>query len=547
MSTPEWSEEELKKIPVSILCTMILNMQKSIDQLTEQNRQIQNSYDKLSRQYDNLLEEIALMNQHRFGRKTETASTLFYQEQLDLGLNEAEASAIPEEKEPSIDDVAPQARKKKRKGKRSDDMEKITDHEERHYELSEEQLREIFGSDNGYKKLPDDIRWKLEFMPARLKAVAIYTAKYASKTDDRIVRAEAPENDFMPKTLCTPSMISSIITAKYVNAVPLYRQESFFHDMNLDLKRSTMANWVIKVSERYLAFLRDKMKKELLSHDIIHADETPFEVTRDGRSAGSKSYMWVYRNNINTGGKPVIIYDYCHTRGHENVERFVGNYHGTIQNDGFSAYSKLAKDHPDVFTIAGCYVHLKRYFARVVKIHGEAVQSTLAEQAVRKIQAIFMTDNQLKDLPPDKRKEKRNEMVKPLVDDFFQWVKESRDRVDKNSATGRGFTYAVNQEKYLREFLNDGRIELSNNAAEIAIRNFVVGRKNWQLIDTPKGAEASAVIYSIVETAKANRLKVYDYFNYLFEELPKYIGDLDGEVPDKLMPWSPDLPDQIRK
>lgn len=546
MNSTEWSEESLKNMPSEFLCTLILNMQKSIDRLTEQNQQLQNSYDKMCHQYDNLLEEIALMNQHRFGRKTETASTLFHQEQLDLGFNEVEAAADPNESEPTIDDVAPQAKKKKRKGKRADDMLKITDHEERHYELSEEQLRKIFG-EGGYKKLPDEVTWKTEFTPAQLTAVAIYTAKYASKTDDKIVRAKAPENDFMPKTLATPSMVSSIITAKYVNAVPLYRQENFFHDMNLDLKRSTMANWVMNTSERYLTYVRDKMKDELLSHDVIHADETPFEVTKDGRSAGSKSYMWVYRNNINTGSQAVIIYDYCHTRGHENLERFLGNYHGTIQDDGYSAYSKLAKDNPDVFTIAGCYVHLKRYFAKVLKINGKGFQGTLAEIGVRKIQAIFMVDNEFKDLKPEDRKKKREEMVKPLVDDFFQWVKQNQQKVDKESATGRAFTYALNQEPYLRTFLKDGRIELSNNAAEIAIRSFTVGRKNWQIIDTPKGAEASAVIYSIVETAKANRLKVYEYFKYLFEELPKYINDLGGEVPDKLMPWSPDLPAEIRR
>lgn len=171
----------------------------------------------------------------------------------------------------------------------------------------------------------------------------------------------------------------------------------------------------------------------------------------------------------------------------------------------------------------------------------------MAEIGVRKIQAIFMVDNEFKDLKPEDRKKKREEMVKPLVDDFFQWVKQNQQKVDKESATGRAFTYALNQEPYLRTFLKDGRIELSNNAAEIAIRSFTVGRKNWQIIDTPKGAEASAVIYSIVETAKANRLKVYEYFKYLFEELPKYINDLGGEVPDKLMPWSPDLPAEIRR
>jgi hypothetical protein len=184
----------------------------------------------------------------------------------------------------------------------------------------------------------------------------------------------------------------------------------------------------------------------------------------------------------------------------------------------------------------------------VVKAEGNGKSPpVLAKMAVSKISTIFHENKKLNDLPAEERLRRRQSEIKPLVDDFYTWVRSEKDNVLPHSQTGEAFTYALNQEKFLRVFLSDPNVSMDNSAAERSIRPFTTGRKNWVMIDTPKGADASAVVYSIVETAKANNLNIYKYLDYLLTELPKYIHDLDKEIPEKLFPWSPDFPSELRK
>ena len=255
--------------------------------------------------------------------------------------------------------------------------------------------------------------------------------------------------------------------------------------------------------------------------------------------------MWVYRTGAHEEEKRIVLYDYRRTRSHEHPQRFLEGFRGTLVCDGYSAYHQLAKEDPESFTVAGCWTHLKRKFTTLIK--AVKTSQTLAQEAVDRINRIYHEDNKLKGLGEQEKLKQRKEKVAPLVDEFFTWVKRYRENVSRESETGKGSTYALNQESYLREFLKDARIPLDNNAVERAIRPFTVGRKNWIMIDTIKGAQASAVLYSIVETCKANDIKIYEYIRYLLEELPKTIHDLTVEVPDRLLPWSKELPDNIYK
>ena len=263
---------------------------------------------------------------------------------------------------------------------------------------------------------------------------------------------------------------------------------------------------------------------------------------------GDGTLLQAARDVVHKESKDIILYDYCHTRGSDNPRRFLSEFKGTLITDGYQAYHKLEKENPESFTVAGCWVHAKRKFSEIIKADKKGSKEyTLAHQAETKIQRIYHEDNKLSELTAEERYQQRQKKISPLVDTYFTWLRKQEAYVAKESATGKAIAYSLNQEKYLRVFLSDGRIPLDNNPAEQKIRNFTIGRKNWVMVDTKSGAEASAAMYSIVETAKANNLKMYDYLVYLLTELSKSIHDFNTEVPERLLPWSSELPDNLYK
>ena len=487
-----------------------------------------------------LTEQISCMMQNRFGRKTESTGNIH---QLSI-FNEAEAEQDPSVKETEdIAQVIPSyTRKIKSKGKRDEDLSAITDTVIENHEIPEEKLKEIFK--DGYKRLPDEVYRRLELIPARFRVIEHHIAVYAGKDNETIVRADRPA-DLFRNSIATPSLAAGIIHAKYVNAQPLYRQEQTFLENDIHISRQTMANWMIGCTENYLSLVTDKFREEILKEHLIHADETPVQVRKDGRPASSKSYMWVYRSAENDI-HPAVIYEYQKTRNAEHPREFLKGFKGILVTDGYQAYHKLAKESDDL-QVAGCWVHARRPFANVVKALGKKAKGSLAEQAAKKISYMYHIDNQLKDLSPKDRFQRRRTEVQPMVDGFFQWLKENQSSVPAKSETGKGIAYCLNQEQYLRTFLEDPSVPLDNSTAERAIRPFTIGRKNWVMIDTVKGAASSAVLYSIVETAKANNLRIYEYIKYLLGEIPKHMDEHDLKFLEELMPWSENLPKEIRK
>lgn len=531
-----FTEEQLKSLTTDSLVSMVMILQ---------NNQIEQKH-----AIDQLTEQIRLMNQRQYGRKTEQKSSLYEQLQLDIAFNETEVTVDEEtESEPEIEKVVV---RKRPKGKKEDSLKKIINRREEYVTLSETELKEKYG-EKGWKRLPDQIVTKLEHIPACFEVVTYHIAVYAPKRDDSeqsIIRAPKPA-ELWEGSIVTPTLLSSIMTAKYLNAMPLYRQEQMYKANDVNISRRTMASWIIRSYDRYLKYFYQAMKEQMMKQTILHADETPFEVSKDGRSAGSKSYMWVYCSGEEEGLSKIVLYDYCYTRGAENAQRFLKDYSGTLITDGYQVYHKLANDEPDRFVVAGCWAHTKRKFTEILKSAGKSKSSsyTIASIAEKRIQKIYHEDNKLKEMSPEEKTKARQEKIKPLVDEFFTYIKTIDDTniLAKESATGKAITYALNQEKFLRVFLNDGRLPMDNNEAERKIRGFTIGRKSWVMIDTKSGAEASAAIYSIVETAKANNLKIYDYLTYLLSELSKNLQDLNTEVPERLLPWSSELPSNIRK
>ena len=270
-------------------------------------------------------------------------------------------------------------------------------------------------------------------------------------------------------------------------------------------------------------------------------------VNKDGRPAGSKSYMWVYRTGRMYTERQIVLYEYQKTRNASHPREFLKDFNGVCVTDGYQVYHTIEGEREDL-RIAGCWSHARRRFNEAVKaLPKQKQKDSRAYLALTMIQAIYREEKQLKDLPAGERRDRRQLSVKPLVEAYFIWVRENLPKVPQKSKTWEGFHYSLNQEKYLKVFLDDGEVPMDNNAAEQSIRGFCIGKKNWVMIDAIAGAKASAIIYSIAETAKTNNLKPYDYFEYLLTEIPKHLDDTDRSFLDDLLPWSPSLPANCRK
>ena len=257
--------------------------------------------------------------------------------------------------------------------------------------------------------------------------------------------------------------------------------------------------------------------------------------------------MWVYRTSQMYPDRQIVLYEYQMTRNASHPREFLKGFNGICVTDGYQVYHTLEKEREDL-KIAGCWSHGRRRFDEAVKALPKAKQKeSLAYLALTMIQAIYREEKLLKDLPAEERKRRRDLSVRPLVEAYFVWLKENIHKVPQKGKTWEGFNYCLNQEKYLKVFLEDGEVPMHNNAAEQSIRGFCIGKKNWVMIDTIAGAKSSAIIYSIAETAKANHLKPYEYFEYLLTEIPRHMEEKDLSFCEDLLPWSPTLPERCRK
>lgn len=535
----KYTEEQLNSVDKSFLIQLLLQQQEQLEAIT---KELHASNEKMQL----LMEQVILGKQNRFGRsseKMEDASQICFRE-VDgtiVFFNEAEAVCDLNEAEP--DDLELKSSKQlKRKGKKESDLSGLTVRRIDHY-LSEEELEIEFGV-HGWKQLPDAISKKYHFIPAKVEVEEHHIGVYASKTDEHMVKADHPKA-LLHGSLVSPSLGAAIINGKYVNAVPLYRLEQEFQRYGLQITRQNMANWCIRLAEEYLSVLYEHLHEELYSYHVIQADETPVLVNHDGRKAGSKSWMWVYRSGHLYRDRQIVLYEYQQTRNASHPREFLKGYDGICVTDGYQVYHTLEKELEEL-TIAGCWVHCRRRFDEALKlIPKPSKKESNAFLLMKQIQAIYREEGKLNDLSSNERLKQRQAVIKPLVDAFFVYLKTIN--VSKKDKFGDAVGYALNQEKYLRVFLTDGDVPIDNNASERAIRGFCIGKKNWQMIDTIHGAKSSAIIYSIVETAKANNLKPFDYVQHLLEEIPKHMNDKDCSFLEDLLPWSENLPVGIRK
>ena len=537
----KYTEEQLNKLDKELLVQLFLGLQDQMEGLT---RQTQALNDKMQL----MMEQLVLSKKSRFGRSSEKMAGPGQIRFMEVDgeivfFNEAEAVCDLDVPEP--DSLEPQQpKKKKQAGKREADLAVLPVRRIDHY-LSEKELAAEFG-EKGWKQLPDAISRCYRFVPAKVEVEEHHVGVYSSKTDDRMVKAPHPKK-LLPGSLVSPSLAAAVLNGKYVNAVPLYRLEKEFERYGLAITRQNMANWVIRLGESCFGPLYDYLHTLLYRYPVIQADETPVLVNKDGRPAGSKSWMWVYRSGCLYQKEQVILYEYQKTRNASHPRKFLKDYNGICVTDGYQVYHTLEKEKEDL-KIAGCWVHCRKKFEEALEvIPKELRKQSVLELLMSQIRAIYREEGKLSGFSADERVEKRQLVVKPLVDAFFAYVKQNSGRVPKSGKAREAFTYALNQEPYLRVFLENGDVPMDNNASERAIRGFCIGKKNWEMIDTVHGASASAIIYSISETAKANGLKPYEYFEYLLTEIPKHQDESSTDFLADLLPWSEKLPEYIRK
>ena len=529
----KYTEEKLNSLDKETIIRLFLSQQEQLGN-TDHNLQL-------------ALEQMADLKRHRFGRSSErheTENQISFME-VDgkiVFFNEAEAVSVDGPAEGQED--ACRRRPKKKQGKREEDLSGLPVVVVEH-SMDEEELEGRFGQE-GWKQLPDEIYRRYRFTPAKIEVEEHHVKVYAGKKTEEVVKAPHPEC-LLKGSLVSPSLEAAVMNAKYVNAVPLYRQEQEFFRYGLHISRQNMANWTIQCADRYLAVLYDYLHKKMYGYHVLQADETPVLVNKDNRPAGAKSFMWVYRTGRMYTDRQIVLYEYQKTRNASHPREFLKDFSGICVTDGYQVYHTVENEREDL-KIAGCWSHARRRFDEAVKALPKAKQKdSRAYLALTMIQAIYREEKQLKDLPAEERKNRRQLSVKPLVEAYFTWVRENLPKVPQKSKTWEGFNYSLNQEKYLKVFLDDGEVPMDNNAAEQSIRGFCIGKKNWVMIDTIAGAKSSAIIYSIAETAKANNLKPYDYFEYLLTEIPKHLDDTDRSFLDDLLPWSPSLPANCRK
>lgn len=525
--------------------TILSNHQPTIEELLERVQLLEKQNAELKAKLERekteseakinwLKEQLRLLTSKRFGASSE--KTLPGQLELPL-FNEVEKEANPELPEPAVETIT--YRRRKTRGKRQLMLENLPV-ETIEYRLSEEE--QVCSCCGGkLHEMSTEVRQELKYIPAEVKVVKHVRYVYSCRHCEREELETPIQTASMPKpviagSLASPSIVAYIMSQKYVEGLPLYRQEKQFQRIGLALSRQTMANWMIYAAEQWLIPLYNRMHQLLVKLDIVHADETTLQVLREpGRSATSKSYLWLYRTGIE--GPPIILYDYQETRAGENPKNFLKGFKGYLQVDGYAGYHKVEN-----VKLVGCWAHARRTFTDAIKAMPIGIEKTVtATEGLHFCNQLFAIERKLKTLEPKERYKQRLEKSKPIVEAFLAWLKIQEQKVLPKSGVGKAIVYCLNQWDQLVAFLEDGRLEIDNNRSERSIKPVVIGRKNWLFSNTPKGARASAIIYSVVETAIANGLHPYYYLRYLLEKLPN-IDLTDIDALDRLLPWSTSLP-----
>ena len=474
----------------------------------------------LTLQNEWLLEQLKLSKKKLFGRSSEQAEQLVM-DQLSLTYNELEAYIFGMNSAGKAPVTVKAHERKRQSGSVLDIVPEGTPTEVVEHRLPEEKLVcEACG--NQMVEIGKEVHRSLQMKPAQfwIREDVYYT--YACKnceqeTGEANIAKAAKEPALLPGSFASAEAVAYLATQKFVMYSPLYRLEQEFNRQGLKLSRQTMSNWLLNTSEKWLRPVYDVLREQLCRELVLHADETTLQVLKEpGRSSTSKSYMWLYRTS-GCAKQAIVLYEYQSTRKAEHAEAFLKGFSGWLHADGYQGYHKL----PENIRVVGCWAHARRKFDEALQTLPKEMQKD-ASAAIGECYCsrLFKLEEAFAELTPEERYKKRLEQEKPVLDALLSWANEMQVKTAPKSAMGRAIHYLLEQWPYLTRYLEDGRLELSNNRAERSIKPFVMGRKNWLFANTPGGAQASAVIYSLIETAKENGLDPYRYLLWILQNAP---------------------------
>ncbi len=463
-----------------------------------------------------LKEQISLLQAKIFGRRTEKYDL----EQLLPGqsfLPGLESEGLVAATEPETIVVEKHTRKKTGRKPLPDNLPR----EEIIHDIPEDE--KVCACGCQLTRIGEEVSEQLHVEPAKFKVIRHIRPKYACRncegveSDEQTVKIAPPPLQIIPKSMATISLLVYIIAGKFIESLPLYRQEKRFRRHGITLTRATMSNWLIKVAALCQPLI-PLMRQEIRSGPLINVDESSFQVMKEpNRKNTSKSYIWVFR-----GGpldKPVVIFHYEPSRSGQVAHDFLDGYHGYVQTDGYQGYNVL-DGNQDIIQV-GCMAHVRRKFDEVIKANRKSgnQKKLAAEEALGYIRQLYALEKEAKEWTPDARYLMRQEKAKPIMEAFGDWLWETYPQTPPKGLLGKAIKYALNQWDRLNVYLENGILRPDNNLAENAIRPFVVGRKNWLFAGSPEGARASALFYSLIETAKINNLNPEQYLRFLLEKI----------------------------
>lgn len=507
----------------------VTSLNKRIEELTLENKRLQASVDYLTRKL--------------YGSHSEKTSSLGIEGQMSL-FDEAETEADKNAPEPKLEDIAGY-RRKKFKGQR-EELLKDLPHEKKLCTLDEAD-RFCMKCGSPLKAVGEEfIRSEVQIIPAQIKVIDYYRETYECRNCRKNGEQNYMDKSPMPypviqHSFASPSTVAWVIHQKYELAVPLYRQEKEWEQMGVKLSRATMANWIMVSYRDWLSPVVGLLKKKLLKQQYLHIDETPVQVLNEpGRKNTTDSYMWVY-GSIKGCKKPIRYFDYRPGRSGKYPQEFLKGFHGYIHTDAYKGYEKV-----EGITRCFCWTHLRRYFVDALPKDVKSSEATIPAQAIEYINKLFSIEKRLEIFTPEGRKKQRLEEEKPILEAFWSWAEKASGEGLPNSKLGEAFTYAFNQKEGLMNYLGDGNCSISNNLAENSIRPFTIGRKNWLFSGSPKGAEASAGVYTLIETAKANGINPFKYISFILGDIPGTAFIEYPEILEEYMPWNPVIQERCK-
>jgi transposase len=499
------SKEEFLEVEITGLKTSNLRKDEKIKNLKSENQYLREQLAELKRaQFGKSSEAWASPEQRRFNEAEFEATK-------NTELIEEENTDINSEEEQQPDLVEVTAHKKRRGHRKA--LPKYLPREKVVIELPAEQQIDTDG--NQLKVIGYEVAEKLDYEPAKTKVLEIHRAKYGVDSGD-YVKTAPPEPAIIPKGIATPSLLAAVAVSKYADGLPLYRQEEAFKRQDIDMNRSTMARWMVKVGEAATPVI-NVLSDRWFTNPYVSCDETQNQVLKEnGRLAETQS--WMFARSTPYGNNKIVLFDYYQSRSQESVKELFADYKGTIQVDGLNIYNVFAKL-PEV-TRLGCSMHGRRYFEKAATI-GAKDGKTLAEVGLKFYKDLYDLEEKIRDFKPEQRFIERLTQAKPIWEQMREWSLKNTPKVPPESKIGKAFAYFNSEYEHLIGYLNDGTFEIDNGFIERVIRKFAIGRNGWLFSDTVAGAQSSAVLYSLVITAKVNGVNPYKALEYIFAHIPR--------------------------